>query len=798
MKSLIYLLIVLVFASCASQETARERKTLFDDSWKFAQGDYAGADQATFDDKGWRDVCLPHDWSIELATDINELSGNDGGYYPTGIGWYRKHLRATANDIKRHLELYFEGVYMNSQVYVNGTLAKTHAYGFSGFFCDMTNLLKEGDNVIAVRVDNSQQKNCRWYTGSGIYRHVWLYSTSNTHIDPWGVNVITREADSTEATIEVGVGILHPKKTLVRFDIRLDIREKGADTVMAQYVLSSIATNEDVVAKKVIKISEPKLWSPATPVLYELTASIMDNDKVLDSQTETFGIRQFTCDAENGFVLNGQKMILNGGCLHHDNGMLGTMAFDDAEIRKARLMKEAGFNAARTSHNHPSERFLQACDELGLLVVDEAFDGWREAKNDHDYSTLIDSCWQEDLDALVRRDINHPSVFCWSIGNEVLERKSKGAVETAKMLAGRVHEIDGSRPVTSALASWDSDWEIYDSLAAAHDIVGYNYLIHYAESDHRRVPERVMMQTESFPRDAFANWQAVSGKSYVIGDFVWTAIDYLGESGIGRYYYKGQTEGEHWQSLQYPWHGAYCGDIDITGWRKPISHYRETLYNEDTPTYMAVREPNGYYGEIKETLWSVWPTWESWNWEGWEGKPVDVEVYSRQSNIKLYLDGELMCEKECGRKTEYKATFSMPYKPGQLMAVAYDKNGAAKDTAMLVTAGQPKSIRLTIDQANTRANRQSLSYVVAEIVDADGNVCPNASNEMTFEVDGPADIIATGSADLTDKRAYGEAGRQAWKGRAMVVVRSTGKAGKVVVKAQGEALASASVSIDIR
>ena len=320
--------------------------------------------------------------------------------------------------------------------------------------------------------------------------------------------------------------------------------------------------------ERTIHIDQPHLWSPADPYLYETELTAGD-----DRLSISYGLRTISFDAQQGLLLNNQPLRLNGACLHHDNGILGAAAFDAAERRKAELIKAAGFNAVRTSHNPPSETFLRACDELGLLVIDEAFDGWREQKNTHDYHELIDQWWKRDLGAMIRRDRNHPSVFCWSIGNEVIERKKIEVVKTAHQMATLCRELDPQhRPVTSALAAWDDDWDIYDPLAAEHDIVGYNYMIHKSESDHQRVPNRVMMQTESYPRDAWNNFQKVMNEPYVIGDFVWTGLDYIGESGIGRWYYeklrvgdemsgKGDVPGEHYERPLYPWHAAYCGDV---------------------------------------------------------------------------------------------------------------------------------------------------------------------------------------------------------------------------------------------
>ena len=396
---------------------------------------------------------------------------------------------------------------------------------------------------------------------------------------------------------------------------------------------------------------------------------------------------------------------------------------------------------------------------------------------------------------MVLRDRNHPSVFCWSIGNEVIERKKLEVITTAKRLAEHVHRLDPSRPVTSALTTWDKDWEIFDPLAAVHDIVGYNYQLHRAESDHERVPSRIIMQTESYPRDAFRNWDLVNKHPYIIGDFVWTALDYLGESSIGRAYYKGrEKDGFHTGQL-YPWHGAYCGDIDLTGLRKPISHYRDMLYNPDKKLYMAVREPNGYRGEIKVTDWGVWPTSESWTWSGHEGKPIEVEVCSRYPRVRLFLNDSLVDERPAGYVQQFKAVFTLPYQAGTLRAVGVDENGIEQETVVLKTSGTPVSLRLTTQDQTIKADGQDLAFVIIEVVDKNGNVVPDAANEVEFAVRGTGMLEATGSADLKDEKSYTAPIRKVWKGRAIAVIRSTKQNGKVKLKVASKGLSPASVII---
>ena len=741
-----FLLVIMMVVATTMMARVPERKQRLNDDWQFCLNDSNFA-QATM-------VTLPHDWSILQSFDRQTAPGNDGGYLPAGRGWYRRTLQLGREYEGKRLRLYFEGVYMNSVVYVNGCRAGGWPYGYSSFWVDVTPYCHTGANEIVVSVDNSQQKNCRWYSGSGIYRNVWLVTTGMRYLDEWSLQVTSPDIHTVQLKADL-------------------VCEDGSRQPVT----------------KTIHVAEPRLWSPDNPYLYETELEVEGIDRL----SVRYGIRTVEYSAAKGLLLNGKPLKLNGACVHHDNGILGAAAYDAAEYRKGRLMKEAGFNAVRTSHNAPSEAFLNACDELGLLVIDEAFDGWREEKNQHDYHELIDQWWQRDLEALVLRDRNHPSVFCWSIGNEVIERKKIEIVKTAHLMAQHVHSLDAQhRPVTSALAAWDNDWDIYDPLAGEHDIVGYNYMMHKAESDHERVPERVMMQTESYPRDAWKNYERTMAHPYIIGDFVWTGLDYIGESGIGRWYYEGDVHGEHWERPLYPWHAAYCGDVDLTGLRKPISHYRAMLWSPDDKAeklYMAVREPDGYQGKIKETMWGTWPTFESWNWPGWEGKPIEVEVYTKEPIVRLFLNDQLVGEQPV---RELKATFTLPYAEGLLRAEA----GGASVT--LVTSGQPKGLRLIADKPQMAADGQDLLFVTIEVVDAYGRLCPTASVPLSFRVDGAATLMAAGNADIKDEDPYFDREHHTWRGRAQVIMRSCTKKGRARLIVSSPQLPSANMSVNVR
>ena len=716
--------LLLILASLFALQMQAQR-TLFDDGWQF-----------THDGKTIN-VDLPHDWAISYASDPTAAAtnGTDGGWYPGGKGEYRKMFATPKGEV---VKLHFEGVYQKAEVFINGQKAGQHAYGYTPFTVDVTPYLYRDKrlNEVLVKVDNSELPNCRWYTGSGIYRHVWLVSKGKQYIDEESLYVTTPDIHTVNIKAEV-------------------VMKDGSRKPIT----------------KTLHVENPHLWSPDDPYLYHTTIEAEG-----DVLPVTYGIRTIEYSAEKGFLLNGKPLLINGACVHHDDGVLGAMAFDAAEIRKVRQMKDAGFNLIRTSHNPTTRAFLDACDSIGMLVIGEAFDGWRTAKKPYDYSTLIDSCYQEDIRAMVTRDRNHPSIICWSIGNEVIERKDIRVVHTAKLLKQAILKYDATRPVTEALCAWDSDWEIFDPHFDVLDIGGYNYMIHKHASDHQRNPKRVMWQTESYPRDTFKNWKLVRDYPYVIGDIVWTGLDYLGESGIGRNYYDGETPGEHWRDGGVPdWHGAYCGDVDITGWRKPISHYREMLWKDSNDLYMAVKEPDGYHGKIHETAWSVWPTWESWNWPSWEGKPIDVEVYTKAPEVTLYLNDKPIGTKAVSQATEYKAVFTVPYEAGILRAEADGKS------ATLSTAGEPARLRLTADRSVITAGGQDLSFITVEVIDRECRVCPNAAIPCEAIVKGQGTLLSFASADLKDCEPYTSPRVTTWKGRAMLVVRSPHKKGKAQV-----------------
>lgn len=736
---------------------AQTTKQNFDFGWRFIEKDIANAESVQYNDKSWMSVNLPHDWDIYHAPALEAPMGNDGGYYPGGIGWYRKQFKSPKLGVGTSCRLHFEGVYQKCKVFVNGKLIGTHGYGYTPFSLDITSALnpKGGANIVAVRVDNSAQPNCRWYSGSGIYRHVWLE---------------TYEAGKTD----------DPSKLFVRTE---KIYGMSADGTRADS--ATVRISYDGKADELRTFKDIKLWSPSQPALYDVKVGAL---------TVKHGFRTFSYDAKVGFLLNGQPTIINGACVHHDDGVIGAMAFDKAEIRKVRLMKEAGFNLIRTSHNLQTRAMLDACDSLGMMVIDEAFDGWYAQKTAHDYHEMIDSCYTEDLTSMVLRDRNHPSIICWSIGNEVIERKELRVVQTAKKFKRVILQHDTTRPVTEALCAWDNDWEIYDPHAEVLDIVGYNYMMHKAESDHERCPERVMWQTESYPRDAFRNWAHTTERPYIIGDIVWTGLDYFGESGIGQFYYDGEPRGEHYNGKHFPFHGAYCGDVDITGWRKPISHYRDMLYNVnegDDYIYLSVKEPDNYkQGRISETSWSVWPTWESWNWKGWEGKQIFAEIYTKASAVNLYLNDKLIATQKVDKKSEYKAVIPITYQPGTLRAVAVDANGKESASTTLTTSSEPAAVRLSPEQRVINADGEDLAYIILEVVDKNGILVHDANLPLDVTVSGAGSLLAAASASFKDLEPTTSSHVTTYNGRALIVVRSTQNKGTINITAKSPAFST--------
>jgi beta-galactosidase len=560
----------------------------------------------------------------------------------------------------------------------------------------------------------------------------------------------------------------------------------------------TIEANSMKTTEESITLDKPALWSIETPELYRAVIEIKKDKISLDCSETTFGIRSIHVDAAAGLTINGKKVLLKGGCIHHDNGPLGSATFDRAEERKIEILKANGYNAIRTSHNPPSRQLLDACDRLGLLVIDEAFDAWERPKNPEDYHLYFKDWWNKDLEAYILRDRNHPSVIFWSIGNEISERVDTSGLRITRQLVDAIRKLDPTRQVTEALCSyWEpanagKKWSDTAPAFALLDIGGYNYKMSEYESDHDQYPDRIMAGTESFPLEALENWNLVEKHPYIIGDFVWTAIDYLGEASIGHSTYDSTKKYQFF--VGWPWYNSWCGDIDIIGNKKPQSYYRDVVWRR-SPIAMAVHEliPEGLHENT--SMWG-WPNeLQSWTWPGAEGKSLGVRVFSRAHRVRLLLNGKVIGEREI-KDGSITAVFNVPYEPGSLKAVNIE-NGKETDSVEFKTSGLPKGIRLTADRSTLAGNRNDLSYIMVEVVDDNGHVVPVADRLIQFSITGAGEIAGAGNADPTDVSSFQKPEKRTFRGKCLVIIRPDGTRGTIKLKATAEGLSEGQVAISI-
>jgi beta-galactosidase len=825
-------------------DTHEARQVLSADAnWKFLLGDPIGTEGPSFHDADWRSVDLPHDWSIESKPEKDNPGGAGEGFFPGGTGWYRKTFGAPTEWKGKRVRVEFDGVYKSATVYLNGHKLGDHPYGYTGFTFDLTSDLNfSSSNVLAVRVDNSAQPNSRWYSGSGIYRHVRIVVTNPLHVAHWGVFVSTPEATNTSAKVHMRTRVANELRQESEVTVETTLFDKDGHKVGGAESKLTLSPGDETESEQEIVVANPALWSPDSPTLYRAVTRIKKDGKIVDQLETPFGIRTLAWSAEKGLLLNGNSIKLTGGSVHHDNGPLGAAAFDRAEVRRVELLKAAGMNAVRTAHNPPSPAFLDACDRLGLLVLDEPFDVWKAHKVKFDYGSDFDGWWKQDISSMVLRDRNHPSIVIWGIGNEIPELEVYKGAALGKQLAAEVRSLDSTRPITLAFPGTTTK-PTAEAVFSQLDITGYNYnLIPTYAKDHQQLPSRIMLTTESLPAKAFPLWQITKDNPYVIGDLTWTAMDYLGESGIGAWSYgtpeqakladqisamisnsamidqmftgmangvdvmaemaKGSSDPAAKAGMAvmfhgYPWHAAACGDLDLTGYRKPQSYYRDILWNGGDRVYATVRLPEPEGKKIIAIGWASYPTLASWSWPGHEGKELQVEVYSGTEKVRLYLNDKLIGEEPTGREQEFKAVFSVPFAPGTLKAVGLRGDRAVAES-VLTTAGNPSGLRLTADRAAIQAGGEDLSFITVEAVDAKGHFQPNADQEVQFSISGPGTIAAVGNGDGQDEASYQGDRRKLFQGRALVVIRSSRHSGTIKLTAKTPGLNEGSVTIETR
>jgi beta-galactosidase len=771
-----------------------KRNNLFDFDWRFHRGGAIGAETPGFDDSKWRVIDIPHDWSIEdlpgtnSPFNIDAISQVSGGFTTGGTGWYRKTFSIPGELNGKQFNIIFEGVYMNAEVWLNGEYLGNHPYGFTSFWFDISGKIKfDKENVLAVKVKN-EGENSRWYSGSGIYRHVWLNVVSPVHVATWGTSITTPEITAKEAIINIKTSLENQSQKVSKITLVTKILNTAGQEQSEASTEKTIDPGKTLEVLQEIKLTNPALWSTDSPVLYKALSEIHESESLIDQVATEFGIRSISFDAVNGFRLNGKSLKLKGGCVHHDNGILGSKAYDRAEERRVQLLKSSGYNAIRTSHNPPSPAFLDACDHSGILIIDESFDMWKDEKNPFDYHLFFNEWWKKDIESMVLRDRNHPSVILWSIGNEIPDR-------LAKELADFTRSLDPTRQVTSAVNNLSPAMDPY---FAALDVAGYNYASggdhnqkNLYEEDHNRLPQRVMVGTESYPLESFGSWMDVVDHPYVIGDFVWTAYDYIGEASIGwRGYFQKQDF--------FPWNLAYCGDLDICGWKRAQSYYRDALWKENQLSIWITPPLPSFSLNPERQSWSKWH-WndavDDWNWNGNEGKTIDINIYSSCEQVELELNGKSLGKKITDRSTKYSAVWKVPYEAGTLKATGF--NGKKKVAhAELHTAGEAARIRLSADRIKIGADGQDLSYITVELTDSNGILNPKADNLISFEVEGPGSIAGVGNANPVSLESFQLFRRKAWRGKCMVIIKSDRIAGKIKVRATSQGLASESLDIE--
>ncbi|HEV2597939.1 glycoside hydrolase family 2 TIM barrel-domain containing protein [Sphingopyxis sp.] len=833
----------------AFQAAARRgpRTRLFDDGWRFALGDIQTATQPAFDDRSWSTVHLPHDWSIEdrpgapktsgdwippralwtvkraERTPENFLTGYDHplvegapekvgpfdlpasvpmamirGGTVGGVGWYRKTFTAPKLERGGRIELQFDGAYSESEVWLNGTKLGKNVYGFGAFVLDATASIKPGQtNVLAVRVAN-EGNTARWYTGSGIIRHVWLTVTAPVRIAPWGVAVSTPEVSGGSATVQVDIDLENHLDAPALAQIDVHLRDALGRSVGRGRTNMSLPAGGKGAARTTIKLAQPGLWSPEEPNLYTADVSVAAGGKSGDHAVVRFGVRTIAVSAQEGLRINGRQVKLKGACVHSDHGIIGTAAFDGAERRKAELLKKFGYNAVRLGHHMFPQAFLDACDELGLIVIDEVFDAWEEAKVADDYSKHFKTHWLEDIARMVRQDRNHPCVVFWSIGNEIPERDKPRGAELAAKLRETVLSLDRSRPITAGING--PTGEKGEIVRRSIDVVGYNYQLKDHLKDHAAYPDMIIMSTEQYATDIHDGWRMAEANTWMLGEFVWTGIDYIGEVGVGGTDLKPATEKLDWKAFaiflwDYPAFLSGCGEIDILGLRKPQGLYRDVLWgNSDLELLVQRPTPEGMVE--RRGPWSWYDELESWTWPGHEGRPMTVRTYTSGDEVRLLLNGSEVGRKSVPAKDELNAIFELGYAAGELVAVAY-RGGREIARKRLETVGAPAQLRLRADRTRLAASPNDLGYIFAEVLDATGRLVPDAQVPLTFGLEGQGAIKATGSANPRGLKSFTDPRTLTFHGTALAIVQPGYKRGGAKVRVASPGLKSAELSLGI-
>jgi beta-galactosidase len=789
----------------------RQRLTA-DFGWMFTKGDQPGADKPAFDDSAWRKLNLPHDWSIEGPYTQSDPTGGSGGSLPTGIGWYRRTFIAPETWRGREVFVDFDGVYQNSDVWINGRLLGHRPFGYISFEYNLTPYLKLGaTNIIAVRVDNSHQPNSRWYSGSGIYRHVWITVTEPVHVAQWGTYVTTPRVSADSATVHLRTQIQNdsPDRQDVTVTSQiLDAQDAVVGTMESKTVVAPGAVGE---VDQTADVAKPDLWSLDTPNLYAIRTLVQAGGRTVDDYRTPFGIRDIRYDVDKGFFLNGQPVKMQGMCIHHDGGSVGAAVPIGVWERRLQELKDMGCNAIRLSHNPPAPELLDLLDRMGFLVMDESFDEWKSHKVRQGYAEYFDEWSQRDLTDMLHRDRNHPSIVIWSVGNEIPEQTHTNGADILRPLVETCHREDPTRPVTSACDN------VYTDKASATpeflnllDIVGYNYVDRWGtrretmyDDDRHAFPQRKMVGTESsvvgargdyFSTFGSTNtkrppaytlsmirteqlWKFIRVHDYVIGDFGWTGIDYLGES-------------------RWPGKLAPSGMLDTCGFPKDNYYFYQSQW---TTNLMLHLFPN-------------------WTLPGREGQVIPVLCYTSCDTVELFLNGKSFGVKSLefprqgtaggwntyahpqqptGSTADLHLSWDVPYEPGTVKAVGY-KNGRQVCEEEIHTAGAPAAVIVSSDRTSLSADARDVAHLAVSILDSEGNLVPGATNQVTFEIQGAASLIGVDNGNPTSHESYQAAERLCYHGRCLGIIQSTRTAGPIQVTARADGLTPGSVQLDAR
>ncbi len=820
-KISIILLVSLVVMSCSNTAETKAPPIPdqdFNEDWLFFKGSVDSGENVTLDDSNWRKLTLPHDWAIEGPF----KKGSDlrtGGLPVHGVGWYRKHFNIDKSHQNKQISIEFDGAMNNSKVWLNGTYIGERPFGYIGFEFDLTPYINfGGDNVIAVQL-SPEDLSSRWYPGAGIYRNVRLKLKNAIHIPQWGTYITTPKVTDQQATVNVETTIKNSNSSTAEVVLETTLKDKNGKIVGAVSVPLTINESSEKNVEQSIKVINPERWDIKSPTLYTAISKVLVNGQEVDVFTSEFGIRTISFDANDGFILNGNKVELNGVCMHHDQGPLGTAINYRAKERQMQIMQSMGVNALRTSHNPPSPELLQVCDRLGIVVIVEAFDEWKKGKVPNGYNKHFDKWHEKDLRDMIRRDHNHPSVIMWSIGNEILEQSEKDGWKLTKHLNDICHDQDPTRPTTIGFNYYPAPF--VNKLAYQVDVVGMNYwplsykeikeqnpdiILYGSETSsltssrgvyHHPIEAEFQKETHhvssydaivgppwAYPPDA--EFDAQEQTPFSLGEFMWTGFDYLGEPTP----YAGKDNSTHGRwTLDWPSRSSYFAPVDLAGFPKD----RYYLYQSQWTT---------------EPMVHVLP---HWNWEGKEGKTIPVYAYTNCDEVELIVNGKSLGRKVKGVDTtdipaefhdfkkgmytsKYRLSWNVPYHPGSIKVIGY-KNGKAVAEKKIKTAQSPAKMELLADRNEINADGKDLSFITVKIQDKFDALCPTATNKVNFKVTGEGSLVAVGNGDQTAITSFQANYRDAFSGLCLVVVKSTKKAGEIKIEATSDGLESNTIIV---